>query len=453
MLLQARNISAAGLALALGWALARSAFAGSILPQDVYVWQRAWTPPVWQAVQSHAGAFRRLIALEAEIAWDGPRPRLVPVEADEEVLRAAASEVGLAVRIGAFPGPFHDSGEPLESALGLVQRLLHRAATNGVAVRELQIDFDCAASQLDGYAAWIRALRAKITPLPLILTALPSWMRHPGFRSLVSAADGYVLQVHSLDRPTRAAERLSLCDPAAARKAVEQAGAFGVPFRVALPTYGYHLAFDANGQFIGLAAEGAARSWPRDAEVREVRADAGQMAELVREWKEHRPAAMEGIIWYRLPTTADRLNWSWITLEAVMRGREPQPALKARAVWPAPGLADIQVRNEGDLDALLPAWVRVRWSGADLLAADVLHGFEIRETGNPASVAFFSKSAVRRLQPGSWCSIGWVRLSVQTDLQLETAAAAGASQAKALSAGGGSFPPTDQPKGGSQHGP
>ena len=39
---------------------------------EAYVWQRAWTPPVRQAVQAHAAEFHEVIALAAEVTWHDP---------------------------------------------------------------------------------------------------------------------------------------------------------------------------------------------------------------------------------------------------------------------------------------------------------------------------------------------------------------------------------------------
>src|SRR4029077_5145510 len=93
-----------------------------------------------------------------------------------------------------------------------------------------------------------------------------------------------------------------LCDPAAAKKAVEAAARFRRPFRVALPTYGYVVAFDRQGKGGGLSAEGPLLSWPREAMVRVARSDPAAMAGLVRTWTADRPAALSGILWYRLPS-------------------------------------------------------------------------------------------------------------------------------------------------------
>jgi len=65
-----------------------------------------------------------------------------------------------------------------------------------------------------------------------------------------------VLQVHSLERPKDINTRFELCDSKAARRAVDLAGKVGVPFRVALPTYGYLIAFDSEGKYLGLSGRG-----------------------------------------------------------------------------------------------------------------------------------------------------------------------------------------------------
>ena len=45
------------------------------LRQDAYVWQRAWTAPVTNAVGTLAPKFGELIALQTEVSWDQGNPR------------------------------------------------------------------------------------------------------------------------------------------------------------------------------------------------------------------------------------------------------------------------------------------------------------------------------------------------------------------------------------------
>ena len=167
--------------------------------------------------------------------------------------------------------PFSTTNQTTIFLSQLATRAPHRSPFQWSTASEFQIDFDCAASKLDGYRIWVETIRKKITPTPLTITTLPSWLKEPAFKTLVEATDGYVLQVHSVEKPKSFDAPFTLCDPVAAQHAVELAGKINVPFRVALPTYGYLLAFDQSGKFIGLSAEGPNKSWPVDVRVREVR--------------------------------------------------------------------------------------------------------------------------------------------------------------------------------------
>jgi hypothetical protein len=316
--------------------------AGGSLRHEVYVWQRAWTQPVRDAVAQRATNFAELVPLRAEISWTDGKLQLTRVAVDYRTLASVQRPVGLALRIGPYPGPFtpipnrssgHESA-PSEkpgvdqsrltsAATGsdgasvtaylcdVAASLVAEARTNGVPLAELQLDFDCATSKLDGYRVWLEAVQRRVAPLPVTITALPSWLRSSAFARLAHAAPNYVLQVHSVERPASFDAPFTLCDPADARSAVERAGRLGMPFRVALPTYGYVLAFATNGQFLGLSAEGPRRNWPAGARLREVSSNPIELAALLQGWTADRPAAMRGVIWYRLPVIVDNFNWRW----------------------------------------------------------------------------------------------------------------------------------------------
>lgn len=68
-------------------------------------------------------------------------------------------------------------------------------------IQEFQLDFDCAQKKLTGYAEWVKALRHSTGSVPLVITALPSWLSEPAFPSLAREAKRYVLQVHSVVSP------------------------------------------------------------------------------------------------------------------------------------------------------------------------------------------------------------------------------------------------------------
>src|SRR5437879_3215229 len=126
--------------------------------------------------------------------------------------------------MGAHPRPLDRNGEFTALLVEQASSLNSEGQANQLQAGELQIDFDCAESKLEGYRVWVEALRRKTAPVPVIITALPSWLKQTSFKPLVTAADGYILQVHSLDRPRGINEPFTLCDPTAAQRAVERAG-------------------------------------------------------------------------------------------------------------------------------------------------------------------------------------------------------------------------------------
>ncbi|MBI3880351.1 MAG: DUF3142 domain-containing protein [Verrucomicrobia bacterium] len=386
------------------------------LSTEAYVWQRVWNQPVRAAVAAHATNFAALIVLHAEVSWKDGQPRVVRVPLPWDGLKNSGARVGLALRIGPFNGPFAAGDARAKFLADLAASLLAEARSNACPVAELQLDFDCAESKLAGYRFWVESIRTAVAPVPLTLTTLPSWLKHAAFTRLVRAADGFVLQVHSLTPPRGLDSPFTLCDPATAQRAVERAGRVGVPFRVALPTYGYLVAFDRTGKFIGLSAEGPRRVWPEDTQLREAVADPASIASLVRAWTDDRPATLRGIIWYRLPVEGDARNWRWPTLAAVMTGRGPRADLRAEASRKNAPLAEIVLRNDGDADYTGRVRVLVRAEHSRVIAGDAVNGFEL---SSPSSTEHQFDRAAFRLPPGERRVIGWLRLERDTEVQLE----------------------------------
>jgi hypothetical protein len=388
------------------------------LHHEVYVWQRVWTGPVRNAVTQQATNFTRIVPLKAEVTWKDKQPQLVRVALDYTTLANIRQPIGLALRVGPYAGPFATNDAVAQFLVETAFNITTEARSNGIALSELQIDFDCAESKLEGYQVWVEAIQRRVTPLPVTITALPSWLNAGRFKSLAKMATNYVLQVHSLDRPRSVDAPFSLCDPAAARRAVERAGRIGIPFRVALPTYGYTLAFQAEGKFIGLSAEGPRPNWPSNAILREVSSDPLEISALVRGWTTSRPAAMGGVIWYRLPTSADRFNWRWPTLGAIVGARVPQERFRADARQVEPRLVEISLANTGELDLSSRLTVDVRWDNARLVAADALQDFDLTEQSR-TSARFQSRTNSRPLLPGDTRKSGWLRFDRDCEVTCE----------------------------------
>src|SRR5580698_6226348 len=218
------------------------------LPQQVYVWQRAWTEPVCQAVLAHTTNFTETAVLTAEVSWKNKLPHVVRADVNFPVLAKTHCPVGLVLRVGPFNGSLSENKPGVNFLAELAAGLVIEARAKQVEPIELQIDYDCAESKLDDYRFWLEAVQRRVAPLPVTITALPSWLDSPAFARLAATATNYVLQVHSLNRPVDVSTPFTLCDPLAAKRAVTRAGEIGVPFRVALPTYTYIVAFGADGK-------------------------------------------------------------------------------------------------------------------------------------------------------------------------------------------------------------
>ena len=398
--------------------------AGGVMPQQAYVWQRNWTPELDAAVRASVNDLAGCVVLGAEVSFRSGRLEVARIRPDYSLFKSTSIPPGIALRIGPYRGPFAANDAIADQLMDLAASLIAEATAAGVRPAELQIDFDASESKLDGYRLWVEAIRRRISRTPLTITALPSWLRHREFGRLAQSAGGYVLQVHSLRRPRSVDSPVTLCDVAEARAAAERAGGIGVPFRVALPTYGYLVAFNEGGQFIGLSAEAPSESWPAGVRVRTLRADPAAMAELVRGWTIDRPRGLIGIIWYRLPIPQDALNWRWATLKAVIAGRAPSPDLHVKVRRSEPCLCDVELVNAGDADARLDREVVLRWKGATLTAADALSGFEPSAASDYVTIRPSAALADAVLPPGESRRIGWVRLTDNKEVQADVIPAA-----------------------------
>jgi len=396
------------------------------LPNDAYVWQRNWNASTRDAIGKSQLHLHSLVALGTEVSFQNGKPIIVSVPVDWALLQTAHGSAGAALRIGPYTGSFAADDATCRLLCDMAESQISNARRAGVTLAELQIDFDCATSKLHGYQIWVESIRRRIAPVKLTVTALPTWLADPAAVPLLRATDGFVLQVHSLEKPAGIDAPMTLCDPVAANAAVEKAGAIGLPFRVALPTYGYLAAFSDAGELLGISAEGPSRTWPAGVRLKVVRSDPVVIAGLVREWTVHRPPHLVGLIWYRLPCDEDHLNWRAETLACVMRGEAPSPHLVAEVRRSEERLDEVTVRNDGTSDAPFPGSVRVRCEAAEIIASDALGGFEqtgstVGSTGSEVTFRATPGACADVISPGQTRSIGWVRLSADKEVHADVA--------------------------------
>jgi hypothetical protein len=385
------------------------------LAREVYVWQRAWNSAVRTSVAEKGEQFEKVVVLAAEVSWKESRLEWVSVPVDFTLLKRGPFAAGMAIRINKIPLPLDQKS--VANLIGGVEDLLREARSQGFSPAEMQLDFDSPEARLGDYKEILQMARKAVNPIPLSITALPSWLNAPEFPGLLAAVDSFVLQVHSLRGPKRLEAEYTLCDPIEAKRAVAKASLAGKRFRIALPTYGYLLAFDKAGNYLGLSAEGPLPEWPAGTQLRTVRAEPAAMVSLVQEWKMHPPANCTGLIWYRLPISSDQLNWSWQTFVSVMNGRNPIAKIETVLRQPQPRLVEIALRNSGDLDAQFPGELVVKSSGAKFIAGDALIGYTAEEAAPNKWV--LSRGQPDQIRPDETRVVGWIRLDQDAKVEVE----------------------------------
>ena len=388
------------------------------IPEDVYVWQRVWNDEVHQSLQTHGHSFRSILALHAEVRWSDQNEPLSHIPLNFRALGTISPEVGLVLRLGPYTGNYEKDDKTINWLIQICRSMIDEANKHQMQVSELQIDFDCAESKLAGYLLWLQSIRSAIAPVPLTITALPSWMDQKEFQKLIRNVDGYVLQVHSVTPPRSTDQQVDLCPPDAARKAVEIAGSYDIPFRVALPTYGYLIAFDPNGNYVGLSAETLPSDWPNVSSIKETWSDPKSIAGLVSGWEQSRPCNMQGLIWFRMPVEGDRMNWSWQTLNAVREGRIPSSKLAIDIKNVPSGLVEVFIKNLGDAASFSPPTIHLNWDNENLIEGSGINGFTFKRTGSTNALFFFESNGNKfRMEPDVRKPVGWLLLEKKTSLQ------------------------------------
>jgi hypothetical protein len=97
------------------------------LSQGAYVWQRNWNGAVRDAISEHGSNFETLVALKAEVSWRAKRPELVEVPLDYGLLKKSDARIGLALRVGPYPGRFVTNDRATTFLAGEANTLIREA--------------------------------------------------------------------------------------------------------------------------------------------------------------------------------------------------------------------------------------------------------------------------------------------------------------------------------------
>lgn len=358
------------------------------LDQQLYVWQRQWTPAHDAALRDSRADFStlRVLALQAFPNAGWSRARIDPV-----LLRRDGRPVIAVVRLD---GQLKALDQ--EEVTAQIRQEISDWQGQGLNLAGVEIDHDAGNARLPAYREFLAHLREALPiSLPLSITALPSWLDSRELPALLSTVDSSVLQVHAVSDPRR-----GLFDADQARQwAKAWSRVTTKPFYLALPAYGVALLPSTDGAPVVESEVTLEREGLRQ----ELLADPHSLRTLGTELRADPPEHLAGLIWFRLPLANDRRAWSLTTLRAVARADvlDSQLTLQLSA---DNGLYDIGISNQGNLDSPWPERLTLAVSGCE--GADALAGYALQQRPD---LLTFTRLRDGRIPAGGQRAIGWAR--------------------------------------------
>ncbi|WP_130906598.1 DUF3142 domain-containing protein [Pseudomonas sp. Sample_16] len=360
------------------------------LDQQLYIWQRQWTPSHEAALRDSRADFStlRVLALQAF-----PQARWHRALIDPELLKHDGRPLIAVIRLDGQLKSLDQNEVTLQ-----IQQVLSDWQTQGLTVAGLEIDHDAGNARISAYREFLLHLRTVLpVSMPLSITALPAWLGSAELPALLAAVDSSVLQVHAVSDPRR-----GLFDPDQARQWTNAWSRITKkPFYLALPAYGVALLPNDGGAPV---VESETRI-ERDGKRQELLADPQQLSQLAAQLRNDPPNHLAGLIWFRLPLANDRRAWSLTTLRAVSRGDALHNRLTL-SFTEHQGLYDVSLINQGNLDSAWPERITVAVQGCD--GADALAGYALQQGPD---LLTFTRLREGRIAAGGQRAVGWARCS------------------------------------------
>lgn len=364
------------------------------LQHQMYIWQRAWTDRVSEAMEHAAPYVSGWRVLVAETDRRGEWRFFLPLPDPTKSLTAV-------IRI--------DGQRRLEDASAVTEHVLAWARAQPAGRWSgIEIDYDCPTRQLRTYTRLLESLRSALPPdTRLSLTALPTWIGSPDLPDLLSTADESVLQVHSVLDPRRGLFVGSL----AVSWTTSYSRITHKPFSVALPDYGSRVAWDSTGKLASVLSE---QSGIQTSPVqKELEADPTEVAAFLENLRATHPRNLTSIVWFRLPVADDRRIWSLEALETVIEARPLTPRLNVDVERDNLGAYRVILSNSGTADMTLPRTIKAK----PCVQADALPGYTLRHGSDDL---VFTARGDSKLRVGQQVTVGWTRCAInREDLSLE----------------------------------
>ena len=367
------------------------------LEHHSYIWNRKASDSQAENIRYCHNFLDGFSILASEVNWNKNKAIVKNIELPKEKFGINS----ISIRINDFPGKI-DSQE--EAILEITQKALKRFEDNGFEIDEIQIDFDCSSSKLENYAKLLNSLNKHFTK-KLSITALPSWLKQGSFAEVIQNCDSYILQLHSLTLPKNINIISPLFDSEKALKWVKQAAKLEKDFSVSLPTYGYFLGFDENGNYMGVSSEQGPKNWPH---TKVLMTDINSVNDFIEAINIKHPKNLKSIFWFRLHNDADNLNWNSDAIRSLVMGNKVySDSLEVIYSKQNESLTDIYLRNNSSIPVILNKGQSLNFTEDNIHFADTLQNFKLEELKSGAIKVILEKSIV--VPPGKSVPACWIR--------------------------------------------
>ena len=343
----------------------------------MYIWQRSWDEYLHNSVATISDETEYFTVLCGDLKFQDDKPVIGTININWLYLTETETSTTLAFRISTEAGKLLQKDNIAITVDAIYQTITK--AINGAPANQVvgvQFDYDCPTSKLNTYASFLKLFKAKVPDLEISITALPTWLNDRQFTALIKETDYYVLQFHSFEVPKTREQAREIFSNKRSRDYTKKASLLKHPYYISLPTYGYEVAFDSNGEFIGLRAESANILWGDEIQHEVAVVSVDKILDFLAYIKKEKPAFFKGICWFRLPIKTDEFNWDIKTLIAVLNNRNPETSFNIELSRKEDGLVEVYLVNTGQQNYWKDVSFDIVWSKKEKPIYDVLGSYK-----------------------------------------------------------------------------
>ena len=375
----------------------RVEYTDAALEHHSYIWNRKTSDSLSENIRYSNNFLNGFSILASEVSWVKNNARVRSSEIPKEKFGINS----ISIRVNDYSGNINDKADSL---LEITKSALKRFNSNGFKIEEIQFDFDSPTSKLKNYAALLQNLKKQFDE-KFSITALPSWLKHQSFKSVIASCDNYVLQLHSLTLPNNIHSISPLFNSKKAENWIKEAAKLQKDFSISLPTYGYFLGFDENGNYLGVSSEQGPKNWPQ---TKILLTDTESVNNFIKKISLKHPKHLKSVFWFRLHNDADTLNWNSDAIRSIVLGNSIYiDDLEIIYDQKKPLLTDVYLRNSSSIPIILNKDETLPLQQNDIIFADSLKNFSINRQNENTVIISVNKTTV--IPPGQSIPVCWLR--------------------------------------------